>query len=429
MTAASVGTGPIAGIFRTCTGRSRRGGRTFVLALFVAVLALATALGTGDAEARRYASLVIDADTGRVLYSRNADTKAYPASLTKMMTLLLTFEALEDGRISLDTRLPVSRRAEGQPPSKLGLKQGETIAVNDAIRALAIKSANDVATVVAEALGETEIGFGRLMTKRARELGMDDTTFVNASGLYNARQVSSARDMATLARVLIQRYPSYYHYFSESSFSYKGRTYSNHNKLLGRYAGTDGLKTGYISASGFNLVTSVKRNGVRLIGVVFGGKTGRSRDAHMQALLDRSWDKAGTPALIAAVPIPKPLLGDGAPVRTSVDVASAAASAPRLDLLKPGERVDWGIQVGAFLGFNTAHDAAANAADRLADLPDTANIEVLALETDRSTLYRARIIGMGEREARHLCRQIRDRGRSCVIVTPDGDIQLAGLPG
>ncbi|MQX37940.1 D-alanyl-D-alanine carboxypeptidase [Roseospira navarrensis] len=295
----------------------------------------------GEAAAR-YASIVVDASSGRIVHGRHIDTRLYPASMTKMMTLYLLFEALDSGRLDMDSRLSVSRRAAGQTPSKLGLKAGSTIAVRDAIRALVVKSANDVATVVAEALGSTEVGFARLMTDKARSLGMRDTTFMNASGLPNRGQKSTARDMAILSMALMKHFPHHYHYFSSTSFRFNGRTYTGHNRLLTRYDGADGLKTGYISASGFNIAVSAARNGRRLIGVVFGGRTARSRDDHMVELLDKGFrivsqagytphagNRIGVPAapalVVAAAPIPPALPPGKAAPPVGPQVASVTA--------------------------------------------------------------------------------------------------------
>ncbi|MEO0392318.1 MAG: D-alanyl-D-alanine carboxypeptidase family protein [Pseudomonadota bacterium] len=281
---------------------------TFVVALSFTV--------TPDVQANpRYASIVVDAYTGEVLSSDRADKQLYPASLTKIMTLFMVFEALERKEIKLTDPLPVSRRAAGMPPSKLHLRQGSTIKVEDAIMALVTKSANDVAVVVAEALGGTEIQFARKMTDRARQLGMSRTTFRNASGLPNRYQKSTARDMATLGRVLISRFPDYYTYFGSRRFSHNGRTYRNHNKLLGSYNGTDGIKTGYINASGFNLVASAQRDGRRIIGVVYGGRTSARRNNHMVNLLDRGFAEARRRGLVLAglPPVPKRRPGAEAP--------------------------------------------------------------------------------------------------------------------
>ena len=275
------------------------------------LLSAALVLTAGaPAEARRYASIVIDAGTGEVLHADKPDRRAYPASLTKMMTLYLLFETVDQGRLGLNQKLPVSRRAAGMPPSKLGLKRGQSIRVKDAIKALVTKSANDVAVVVAEALGGSEQKFARLMTEKARKLGMTRTTFRNASGLPNNRQLSTARDMARLARALQRRFPHHYAVFKTKAFSYKGRRYKNHNKLLSNYAGTDGIKTGYTHASGFNLAASTVRDGRRVIAVVFGGKTAKSRDRHMRKLLDRSFTKLAKRGvqIVSTLPTRKPRL-------------------------------------------------------------------------------------------------------------------------
>lgn len=239
----------------------------------------------------KYASIVMDADTGMILHQSRADKVLHPASLTKVMTLLLTFEALEQGRINLKDRVYISRHAASMVPSKIGLPAGSSIRIKDAIYALVTKSANDVAVALAEHLGGTERNFAHTMTRRARLIGMNKTTFKNASGLHDKGQVTTARDMAKLARTVIQQYPEYYRYFSTREFTYRGKTYRNHNKLLGKYNGMDGMKTGYINASGFNLVASAVRNNRRIIGVVFGGRSGKTRNDHMAHLLDRGFVK------------------------------------------------------------------------------------------------------------------------------------------
>lgn len=259
----------------------------------------------------KYASLVIDADTGVVLHQENAGNKRYPASLTKMMTLYLTFQALERGKLKLGQRVRASSRAVGQPPSKLGLGKGESITVKDAIEALVIKSANDVAVVLAEAIGGTEWQFAMMMNRMAKRLGMNNTNFRNASGLHHYKQYSNAYDIARLAVALRRDYPQYYHFFKRTKFSYKGRTYTTHNRVTQRYPGADGLKTGYIRASGFNLATSVNRGGQRIVGVVLGGRSSRTRDQHMTVLLNRAYTKlaqsrnSSQRINVAAVPIPK----------------------------------------------------------------------------------------------------------------------------
>ena len=247
--------------------------------ILVASLAVAlTGLGTGAALAEKYAAIVIDADTQEVLHARNADEARYPASLTKVMTLYMLFDALKAGELSLDSRLTVSRYAASQAPSNLKLKSGSTITVRDAINALITKSANDVAVVVAERLGRTETRFAQLMTVKAHALGMENTRFVNASGLPDTRQLSTAQDLAILAKAMLTDHADYYHYFATESFSWGGRTYRNHNELLGSVDGVDGIKTGYTRASGFNLMASAKRDGHRVIAVMLGGSTSKARD-------------------------------------------------------------------------------------------------------------------------------------------------------
>tara|TARA_R110002110_G_scaffold49008_3_gene145596 strand:+ start:2101 stop:3822 length:1722 start_codon:yes stop_codon:yes gene_type:complete len=271
---------------------------THVAACFVA-LALCLTSFAADARTRKKAafvptaaSLVMDAYSGRVLYQSNADTQCYPASLTKVMTLYLLFEKLEQGKVTLNTKLKVSHHAAAQAPSRLGLKPGETIRVEDAILALVTKSANDIAVVVAEYIGGTESDFAELMTSKAKKIGMSRTRYMNASGLPNKSQLTTARDQATLAHRIQVDFPQYYRYFGTKTFAWDGRVFKNHNHLLGKYEGMNGLKTGYTAASGFNLTTTVKRDGKSVIGVVLGGKTARARDLQMIAILDRTMPKA-----------------------------------------------------------------------------------------------------------------------------------------
>lgn len=284
--------------------------RKFCLGLAAAAVSGVLALSPVPAQANsKYAGIVVDAKTGKTLYSSSANAYRYPASLTKIMTLYVVFEELEAGRLSLNSRLKVSKYAAGRPPSKLGLKPGSSIKVKDAILALVTKSANDVAVVVAENIGGTEAKFAKRMTRTARQIGMSKTTFRNAHGLPNSKQRTTARDMALLGRAIQERFPSYYKYFKTRSYSYKGRRYGNHNKLLGRVKGVDGIKTGYIRASGFNLVSSVKRNGRHIVAVVMGGRTGRSRDAQMVKLINRYLPKASkgprtAPALVSRSRVP-----------------------------------------------------------------------------------------------------------------------------
>ncbi|MBL4805412.1 MAG: D-alanyl-D-alanine carboxypeptidase, partial [Alphaproteobacteria bacterium] len=243
------------------------------------------------AENPKYASIVMDADTGLILRQRYANKSLHPASLTKVMTLLLTFEALESGQMQLKDRIRISNHAASMVPSKLGLKPGSSIRVQDAIYALVTKSANDVAVALAEHHAGSESNFAQRMTAKARAIGMSRTTFRNASGLHDPRQVTTARDMAKMARYVINVHPTYYRYFSRKNFTYAGQTYRNHNRLMDTYPGMDGMKTGYINASGFNLIASAVRGDKRIIGVVFGGRSSRSRNAHMKDILDEGFSK------------------------------------------------------------------------------------------------------------------------------------------
>lgn len=319
-------------------GRSRKLRNALTASLIV--IALCATASTADARSHkkhagftpRTAALVMDAYTGRILYSRNADTQCYPASLTKVMTLYLLFEKLEQGKVTLNSRMPVSAHAAGQAPSRLGVKIGDTISVEDAILALVTKSANDVAVVIAEYLGGTERNFATQMSAKAKSFGMSRTRYMNASGLPNRNQVTTARDQATLAKRIQVDFPQYYGYFSTASFTWDGRVIKNHNHLLGKYAGVNGLKTGYTAASGFNLTTSVWRNGKSVIGVVLGGKTARARDAQMVEILDKTMPKAvarlDTGARYAsAEPAPHPISKPAAITdQDRVDLAALVAS-------------------------------------------------------------------------------------------------------
>lgn len=308
-------------------------------ALFLSVLMGVTGVQSNAVAATKYAGIVIDAKTGKVLYARNADARRYPASLTKMMTLYLVFEDMKRGKINRKTRVKMSRHAASQPPSKLGIKPGRTFSIEQGIYALVTKSANDVATALGEKLSGSEVAFARRMTAKARQLGMHRTTFKNANGLPNRYQVTTARDMAKLGLALREHFPKKFRYFKTRSFKYGRRRYGNHNRLLGRIKGVDGIKTGYTRASGFNLVSSVSRGKRRVVAVVLGGKTGRSRNAQMTRIIKKYLPRASRgrartliaraqaprnitrkkvisarPAIVASatIPTPKPVAGNRA---------------------------------------------------------------------------------------------------------------------
>lgn len=354
--------------------------QVFAAVALIAGATLATAPAARAAD-DNYAAIIIDGKTGEVLFSRNADLPRYPASLTKMMTLYLLFEDLERGRVTLTTRFNVSANAAAQPPTKLGLPAGATIRVEDAILALITKSANDIAMVVAENLAGSESAFAERMTNTARALGMTRTTFRNPHGLPNAQQVTTARDMATLGRALYDRFPQFYPYFSTPSFTWQGTRIANHNNLLGD-AGVNGIKTGYTNASGYNLVTSVMRDNRYIVGVVMGGNTAASRDAHMRELIATYMPRASTgprtaPLLVANVttaipaplPRPNPSRGYTDPVLTAAipanDNVDAIAVLAQGDIdpttVATAPPTGWRIQLGAFPAENSARAVLARA--------------------------------------------------------------------
>ncbi len=406
------------------------------------------------AAARTNGAYLMDADSGQVLLAKNADVPNHPASLTKMMTLYLLFDAIEKGRAHLGDAMKVSMRAARQAPSKLGLSPGESIKVEDAILALVTKSANDAAVVIAEHLGGTEPAFAAQMTQKARELGMQRTVFRNASGLPIAGQWSTPHDMAVLARALIRNHAREYHYFATRQFDYDGQVIATHNHLLANYPGADGIKTGYIASSGFNLVASAKRNGHRLIGVVFGGNTVRARDHQMVALLDAGFArepgttqveiaKAAAPpddeADTAAAPDNEADAEDpqvSAVMQSMADNHSAtpAGAAPQLasqDAAQDasqetgaGDAEDppWGIQLGSFAQKAKAQKVADTVAQRLGDLVSDGHTEVAATTRNKAVLYRALLIGLAESDAQRACKTLRHHRTPCRVINTDRDL-------
>jgi len=296
--------------------KTRRQGLGSLAVRFVGLIfgALLVALPWRGAEAQigsaRYSAIVMEARTGTILIDAGADEQRFPASLTKMMTLYMVFEALRDGRTQLGSRIVMSEEAASRPPSKLGIPPGGGLTVEQAILALVTKSANDVAAAVGEHIGGSEERFAQMMTMRARSLGMTQTRFRNASGLPDWEQVTTARDMATLGRRLFTDFPNRYHYFGTVHFAWGRAQIRNHNRMLGDYDGADGIKTGFINASGFNIVTSAQRDGVRLVGATFGGSSWVERDRHMGALLDQGFARMGVapraPSSVMAAAAPAP---------------------------------------------------------------------------------------------------------------------------
>jgi D-alanyl-D-alanine carboxypeptidase len=329
-----------------------------VCALGLVTFTTAILISSESAEARRYrhrhhvrnhhvaresyspqfSSIIVDGNSGAVLSSNNPDGIRRPASLTKIMTLYLLFERLDAGKMKLDTEMDVSEFASEQAPTKLGLKPGQTLKVEDAIKGLVTRSANDAAVVIAEAIAGDETEFAKLMTRKARALGMSKTTYRNASGLPNDEQLTTARDQATLGRAIQDRYPRYYRYFATSVFNYRGQSIRNHNRLLGNVEGVDGIKTGYTRASGFNLVSSMRRGNRHLVGVVLGGRSGGSRDATMRNLLAENLEKGATKRTVAAITERNPADGtvDVAEAETASRPAETAQSASALAAAEPG---------------------------------------------------------------------------------------------
>ena len=429
---------------------------------------------TQDAHAKsnpKYASIVMDSDTGLILHQRYADKRLHPASITKVMTLMLVFDALKEGRIRLHDRVHISKRAAGMVPSKIGLPAGSSIKVKDAILALVTKSANDIAVALAEKIGGTEYNFAKMMTKKARSLGMKRTTFKNASGLHHKAQVSTARDIAKMAQVVIQDYPKYYRYFSTKSFRYKGKTYNNHNRLMKTYKGMDGMKTGYINASGFNLVASAVRNNRRVIGVVLGGRTTKSRNAHMAVLLDKGFSRINDMRIAhAKAPLParKPqiilalnqlknitpasgtqtasldskmktgtigeLLGQGDIDHSASDrfrtglIAIAAhknrfSKAPATKSYKLVKNVayqkskssqGWAIQIGAFKSRAVTDKAISKTLAALPRRYANANPIIAPLKTESGWLFRGRLSGYTKQDAYAACKHLKE----CLPVSP-----------
>ena len=394
-------------------------------ALLLGIVALMLSVpGQAVARESRYASIVIDADNGKVLYAVNPDRRSYPASLTKVMTLYLLFDALEHGKLRMNSRLAVSAHAARQAPSKLNLKPGESIEVEDAVLALVTKSANDVAVVVAEALGGSEDDFAELMTRKARQLGMSATTYRNASGLPNPGQVSSPRDQAALARALVRDHAHYYHYFSTRQFKWRGQPISTHNRLMLRYQGADGIKTGYINASGFNLIASAKRDGKRIVGVVFGGDTAGWRDNNMAQILDKGFARLHGGADLRSASVEEE-------DRADLDTLIAAASSEKGQLARASfksadDQQDvgdadpdtWGIQVGAFRDYKTSHKAASQAAKKLGGLVSAASVDVSTAKSGKRTFYRSRLVGFTEDQARAACKRLSRAKQNCALVQP-----------
>lgn len=419
---------------------------------------LIVVLGPGSAEAK-YAHIIFDAKTGKVFTQDKQHDSRHPASLTKMMTVYMVFSEVKAGRLKWEQRLKVSKRASRQPPSKLGLNSGDTISLRNATMALITRSANDMAVVIAETIAGNEAKFAARMTKTARGLGMSRTTFKNASGLPAKGQMSTARDMGVLGQALIRDFPDMYTMFNTPSFVYRGQEINNHNRLLRAYPGLDGIKTGYIRASGFNLVASAERGEHRLIGVVMGGRSAAWRDRRMQALLDYSFAELGIDRAYAAYPVDKKPRPASASDQEQDEVAASGTDAVTEDLstaadvtytpVEPSDSAptaapptketqasttpepsppaattstatkpepeSWGVQVGAFRNQKLAHAAAARAKGITAVLRP-ANIQVSEIAQQRRRLFRARLVGIDQPAANAACATLKRQRFDCKVV-------------
>jgi D-alanyl-D-alanine carboxypeptidase len=399
--------------------------------LTIRTLVIAWVAGLLGATAERafagYSSIVIDAESGRVVMQHLPDAQNYPASLTKMMTLYLTFQALEQRKLSLNQEFTVSDHAAAQAPSKLGLRPGERILLHDLVFAVVTHSANDAAVVIAENIAGSEPAFAQRMTRQAQALGMRDTHFANASGLPNPDNVTTARDLATLARALYRDFPREYGYFATEEFTFRGTTYANHNHLMSSFAGMDGIKTGYIRASGFNLAASAVRDGRRLVAVVMGGESAHSRDLKMASLLNEAFARPTGDGIEVAEDMDAKPSGETLAHRAGRAIAafSPVGHAEAATTARPGpksarNRDLWSIQVGAFNERAAAERAAALA---LAKLPGSAkgrSILVLApVPASKDLPYRARIVHFNEPQAQAACRVLHRKHRACTVIGPD----------
>ncbi|MBE6459320.1 MAG: D-alanyl-D-alanine carboxypeptidase [Alphaproteobacteria bacterium] len=354
-------------------------------------------------------SIIIDADSGKVLSSSAADTLRYPASLTKVMTLYITFEALDKGLIRMDDMLPVSRTAANRSPSKLGLRAGEKISVKDAIMALVVKSANDCATVLAEGLGYSEQNFAQTMTKVAHELGMKNTTFKNASGLPNREQKTTARDMARLGAAMYHHFPQYYKLFSARKFTYKGRTYYTHNHLLKSFEGADGMKTGFTSAAGFNIITSAERNGKRVIAVTMGHNTAKLRDKKVASLMEQGLNK------LAQIDSHKDyqITNNSTTAKTTISATSNTNN--------------WAIQVGAFSNYAKARNYALHIQKEITQRYKDKDIHIQPYQNGSAVIYRSQLTGFAKNEANKACSSLKKSNKSCIVI--DANTQPLILAG
>ncbi len=377
----------------------------FFMALAVSLLPVVV-----NAQAGQYSTIVVEQQSGKILHGLEVNELAYPASVTKVMTLYMAFERLNEGKMTLDTMIPISKNASQANPTKLYLKEGDYISADLAIRAMVVKSANDVATAMGEYLGGgDEDVFAKMMTQKAKQMGMTRSQFRNASGLPDPNQVSTAADLAVLGRRMIEDFPQYYHYFSLRNFEFQGNIYGGHNRVLDQFAGADGMKTGYTNASGFNLLTSAEVDGKRVVAVVLGGRTGGERDRAMVQLLRKYVGRAeeyddeaklskNNPPVVAA------------PKKVPVLAKNGKNKTPQKD--------DYKIQVGAFKQRDEAKERIKTALFHIPkDLRGELDYVVQKSLFKKQVVYRATISGFTKNEAINSCRNLKRKNIACLVLS------------
>jgi len=396
------------------TLRSRRHAVQFVLALLIA-------LGTLPAGAQEMASIVIDANTGAVISAEQATRRWYPASLTKLMTAYLTFEALQNGTVTLDEKLTVSKNAANQPEVSLGLDAGEKVTVKYALEALIVRSANDAATLLAERIAGDEARFATMMSLKARALGMTRTVFRNASGLPDEKQVTSARDMAILAQALWRDFPEYYDFFSKRFVDRHGQALPTYNQFLSAFQGADGLKTGFTCGSGYNLVASAERDGRRLIGVILGAPNGAIRTAEMTRIMGAAFEKPAAEDALLLASLPNATEGpegEGPPFRLTPDVCALGASVAADKTLTqplPG----WAIVFGAFVDKAQAESVLSSARDMLKDVLSKGRPAIVQREAEGVSRYAALLVGLEQEDAGKACKHMWNANAYCLALNPE----------
>ncbi len=399
--------------------------------LFIAIWVFSLSSAAFADDVKRYASIVVDADTLEIIHARQIDGQRFPASLTKVMTLYLVFDALDAGTLHLSDKMTVSKNAAATPPVSIGLRAGQKITVDEAIQALTVRSANDAAVVLAERLGGSEAAFAAQMTAKAKSLNMQRTVFKTPHGLPNPEQTTTARDMAKLASAVLTHHRRFYHYFSQKTFVWNGRTYRNTNNLLPNVEGVDGFKTGYTNDSGYNLIISAERSGRRIIAVVLGGASGRSRDQHMKDLIERGFQTVENSKALKWAPVrvtePSPpkiepqLASLTHAVRLrgrSDEPMSIISNAPSMRFAGPQYDSSWSIQVGAFTDPAAAERQLLRvsnmAAAELAPRPR----QIAPLQYGTQTLYRARFTALTATQAQQACQALKISAAPCVVIAP-----------